>query len=306
MSPADRLSAWIVRAAWVAPVVAAMAALILWRAWAALPDPLRSARVPEEQGADSSAAYAWAPPVLPATNDWAVLCYRGAAPEAQTALSRRFRLAGTFFAFGLSGTNEVRRAVLDDLQEHAQIIVAEGDRIGEISVQAIAADRVVLRDASGETELSIRFAREASAPGSGSDGAAAGQDYPTPADYPYGIRQVGPARYIFNRGRLMDYYRDLMDEPERLVKVFDSLKPVYAEDNRSITGYVLGVEGERQFFEAAGLQEGDIVRSVNSLPMTNRRRAEYFIKEFVADRASAFVMEVERQGQTNRLIYELR
>jgi hypothetical protein len=171
-------------------------------------------------------------------------------------------------------------------------------------VVSISAERVVLRDAVGESELWISFRRGTS--NALPDAAEAGAEYASPADYPYGVRQVGATRYIFNRGRLLDYYSELMDDPQRLVQVFDSLKPVYGEDSRGITGYALGIEGEAQFFAAVGLSEGDIVRSVNSLPMTNRRRAEYFIKQFVGDRANAFVMEVERQGQTNRLIYEVR
>ena len=40
--------------------------------------------------------------------------------------------------------------------------------------------------------------------------------------------------------------------------------------------------------------------------MTNRRRAEFFIKEFVGDRVNAFVIELERGGTTNKFIYHVR
>jgi hypothetical protein len=40
--------------------------------------------------------------------------------------------------------------------------------------------------------------------------------------------------------------------------------------------------------------------------MTNRRRAEYFIKEFVKDRANAFVLDIERGGKPHKLIYQVR
>ena len=121
----------------------------------------------------------------------------------------------------------------------------------------------------------------------------------------YGGKMVGENSWVFNRQRLLDYYQELRDEPERLVKVFDSLKPLYTPDRR-ITGYHLGIEGEADFFEAAGMKEGDIVRAVNDVPMTNRRRAEHMISQFVTDQANAFVIEIERNGAPARLVYEVR
>ena len=80
---------------------------------------------------------------------------------------------------------------------------------------------------------------------------------------------------------------------------------MYSDDG-AITGYQLGVEGEADFFGSVGLKAGDVVRKVNSMPMTSRRRAEYFIGEFVENRGSAFVLDVERDGTPQKLIYEIR
>jgi len=49
-----------------------------------------------------------------------------------------------------------------------------------------------------------------------------------------------------------------------------------------------------------------VVRRVNSMRMTNRRRAEYFIGEFVADRANVFVLDIERGNEKKKLIYQVR
>ena len=70
--------------------------------------------------------------------------------------------------------------------------------------------------------------------------------------------------------------------------------------------YVLDVEGEADFFRAVGLVQGDVVRRVNSMEMTNRNRAEYFIREFVVDRVNAFVIDIERDGEPTRLMYHVR
>ncbi len=120
----------------------------------------------------------------------------------------------------------------------------------------------------------------------------------------FGGRQVSENRWVFSRQKLLEYYGQLRDEPERLVKVFDSLKPVYTDD-RKISGYRLKAEGERAFFDAVGLREGDVIRSVNSIKMTNRRRAEMMIRDFVENRSSAFVFEVERDGKPQRQIYSV-
>jgi type II secretory pathway component PulC len=83
------------------------------------------------------------------------------------------------------------------------------------------------------------------------------------------------------------------------------MKPVRDEGNK-ITGYVVGIEGEREFFDAVGLRQGDIVRAVNSIPMTNRRRAEAFIDQFLKDQMNAVVLEVERSGQSTKQIYQMQ
>ena len=103
----------------------------------------------------------------------------------------------------------------------------------------------------------------------------------------------------------MNYYSELMDDPERIAALYVSMKPEYAEGG-SIAGYVLDMQGEKEFFEAAGLQNGDIVRKVNSLQMSSQKRAEYFIGEFAKNRLNAVVLDVERGGQNRKLIYLIR
>lgn len=229
--------------------------------------------------------------------EWSVLVAPKSQVESGSNVS--FRLAGTFFQYSPMGTQEVRKAILDQVATATQHIVSEGDVIAGTRVVGIYADHVVIADARGESSLWLIF--------SGSEGSATNQDtVATNGGFnKYGTRQVGPTRWVFRRDPLLKYYAELMDEPERLVKVFDSLKPIYSPANR-IEGYRLDVEGEGEFFEAVGLRQSDVVRSVNSLPMTSRNRAEFFIKQFVADRANAFVIEVERGQKREKLVYEVR
>ena len=52
------------------------------------------------------------------------------------------------------------------------------------------------------------------------------------------------------------------------------------------------------------MQEGDVVKSVNSMLMTNRRRAEDMIASFATGAGSLFVLEIERDGKTFKQLYE--
>lgn len=212
----------------------------------------------------------------------------------------RFRLAGTFFQLSEDATNEVRRAILDDTSTGSQRIVSEGDALDGTLVLRILSDHVQIRDGTGEHSLWLSFTR-----GSGGAAETNSQDAASGLAGRFGVRQVGTNRWVFSREPLMQYYKELMDQPERLVRVFDSLKPMYTAQGK-IDGYRLNVEGEGDFFEAVGLKENDSVRSVNSLPMTSRQRAEFFIRQFVANRANAFVIEVERDGSRQKVVYEMR
>lgn len=225
-------------------------------------------------------------------------------------LSRRFRLVGTVVAYSSRLTDE-RKAVLDEKQKGGQRVVSEGETFDGVSVVRILRDRVVLRSGIQEETLMVKFDADsgggagASASTGGVAQAAAGSGEGGASENRFGGRQVGENKWLFDRGPMLGYYSELMDNPERLVKVFDSFKPVYGPDRR-VAGYRIAVEGEPDFFQAVGLREGDVVRSVNTMRMTSRRRAEFFIREFVDNRANSFSMDIERGGQTVNQSYEAK
>jgi type II secretory pathway component PulC len=205
--------------------------------------------------------------------------------------------------FGIEGVGApVRKAVVDDMLRREQHIVGAGDRMDDATVERVELDRVFLMTPRGLLELKLEFA---AAPGGASPAVtnepAAGASGTTNR---FGCVQTQENRWQFSRKPLLDYYQELLDEPERMVAVFDTMKPVRDERNK-ITGYVVGVEGEADFFQAVGLRQGDIVRKVNSLPMTNRRRAEAMIDQFLKEQMSVVVLDVERDGKPCKQIYQL-
>lgn len=225
--------------------------------------------------------------------------------------SQRFRLAGTFFLYSeaIEGTPETRRAILDDLSQSRQLVVREGDRIDDFDVMRVFPDRIALRLNGVEYLLSLSFGTTV-APTSTTQIASAGtgeglsmEDQPAIETSRFGKR-VGENRWVFQRDELLRYYREVLDEPERIAALYQSLEPDYAEDK--IAGYRLRKQGEPDFFSAVGLQEGDVVRRVNSMRMVSQRRAEYFLSEFLKDRVSALVFDIERGGKEEKLIYLIR
>jgi type II secretory pathway component PulC len=240
--------------------------------------------------------------------DWSIFqSQEGNGLIGGTSLANRFRLAGTFFAYSDGVAHDTRKAILDDLSAGIQRIVSEKERFGEVEVIKVFRDRVILRDSAGEEQLWLSFSRrQPTSVGSGTNdtAAVAKADIPVQSNR-FGGAQVGENRWVFARQSLLDYYQELRDEPERLVKLFDSLKPVYDSDRR-ISGYCLGIEGEKEFFESSGLKEGDVVRAVNNMEMRNRRRAEFLISQFVTGHANAFIFDIERNGEPVKVTYEVR
>jgi type II secretory pathway component PulC len=213
--------------------------------------------------------------------------------------ARKFRLAGTFFAVGVN--QQSRKAILDDLLKKTQLLVNEGDLLdGDFQVVSILSDKIILRKGGMEEQILLCFAGKGGA--KPADAGARG-NIVIETQNRFGKR-VGDKRWVLKRAELMSYYSELLNNTDRLAKIYESLKPVY--EGQNIAGYNLDIEGEAEIFGAIGLKQGDIIRQVNSLPMTSQLRAEYFLNEFVKNRVNGFVIDIEREGKKDRLIYMVR
>lgn len=288
---------WAARALWtLAALLAFRLALGLW-----------AARTPE-------ATSAGAPAVAPEPFRWPALeagawnLFRSGAPAAPAmpvgALSARYRLAGVFLILTDPGAAaaENRCAILDDLQEQQQILAAEGEDLGPVRVVRVAADHVVLSDGQQEETIVLAAGTLPGRESAGGAGSPAAISTPILETSRFGNR-VGETRWEINKQAVLDYYQEMMDNPERLVGLFMAMEPDRDEVGK-VAGYRLNVDaGEKDFYTQVGLQNGDVVRKVNSMRMTSQRRAEYFIGEFVQNRLGAVVIDVERNGEPKKLVY---
>ncbi len=290
------------RAAFVASGALLIAAGVFYlRLW-------RGLAVPEAAPA-ARPALAFPAPAAPTALDWsAVRAAPGKRATPTGGLAGRFRLAGTFvvLAGGAEGEQELRKAIVDDLEQGGQLLVGEGERIGPVLVARVWADRIVL-NANGEVvELRLSYlggAGGASGPAETAD-PEAGREEPPLEVTRFGER-IAEGRWRLSKTALNEYYREMLDHPERIGKLYETFEPLYVREpeGRRIEGYRLAIKGEEEFLRAAGLQEGDVVRAVNSLPMTSQSRAEFFIREFIQDRLDTVVLDIERDGKAEKLIY---
>lgn len=284
-------------------VLAILSGVFVVRIWRSLPDPSTS---PTPQLAYESSVDL---PQVP-RGAWDMIRRPAGSASARLDEQSRFRLAGTFFLYAEGQTDDRaagRMAILDDLAQKKQMIVREGDQIEDYTVLNIGMDRVRLRQGAREIELGLSFTALAKNPPrpeiSGDPEAPSMEDLPALETTRFGKR-VGENRWVFQRNELLRYYAEVFDDPERIANVYASLKPKYEEGE--IGGYVVNMEGEQAFFQAVGLREGDVIRRVNSMRMVSQRRAEYFLSEFMKDRLSAVVLDIERDGEEQKLIYLIR
>lgn len=223
-----------------------------------------------------------------------------AADHAAAAdIAAKFRLVGVM----LSGVSGPRRpmAIVEIRSDGHQKRLHEGDELEpHVRVATIERKEVWLHTPAGDVRLTRSDAAATPDPTSKS---SAEQPLGEKTLQRFGGEQIAENRWRFRRDAILNYYRELLDRPERLVKVFDSLAPVYT-DARTIEGYRVNIEGEDEFFAAVGLRQGDVIRSVNSLEMTNRRRAEMLIRRFAQNDLDTVIIELERDGGTVKQIYE--
>ena len=262
--------------------------------------PLRQAdvAVPPPPGVDPAAFTADPAP------SFDTAAWKSVSPDrARGGLARRFRLAGTLFGAG-SGIADIPLAVIDDRDEIRQHLVRQGEDVADgVRLVEVRQGEIVLEGPEGQAVLVLE--RASSARGRSADAGDADATADASTDR-FGGREVFPGRWEFSRDRLLDYYTELRGEPERLVAIFDSMEPLWQDgdpDTHVIEGYQLNVQGEADFFAAMGMKQGDIVRAVNDVKMSNRRRAEACIAAFVRGEEDTFVFDVERDGVASQKVY---
>ncbi len=261
------------------------------------------------EGNGEASPWPAAPMIAPA--DW--LSFRAPPPDSAAPAtdatppgSDRYRLAGTLLMRFDDGTLRHGRAIIDDTQERRQLVLAEQESAGNLRVLRIEWNRVTVEVGGQVAVLTMRYAGGGAPPPAEPSSVVAAAAAATPLEVNRFGRRVQPDRWLIEREAVLDYYRDLRNDPVRIARLYESFRPVRDRESSRITGYELNILGEEEFLRAVGLQEGDVVRAVNSMPMISQTRAEFFIGEFLKENLNAIVLDIERSGQTQKLVYLIR
>ncbi len=221
-------------------------------------------------------------------------------PEDLTPIEELYTLRGTFIV-SQSNNKTIRKAIIDDLKNNTQLIVVEEQFLNDgRQIVRIEDDQVIIINGTKKEVITIPFSITRSSIASSNESEQ--DNFSDNLTSKFGGKKTGDNEWEFEKDKIMKYYEDLMAEPKRLLNLFDSFAPVY-DDNKRITGYKIDIKGEKEFINAVGLKNGDYITKVNALKLTNRRRAEYMIGEFIEGRASTFALEVEREGNQQKIIY---
>jgi len=220
------------------------------------------------------------------------------------------RLAGTFFVYpgGADGTPRAS-AVLDLINEGRQVVAGVGEVVAGYRITRIQRDRALLTDRHGRS-ITLYVTPLTRTPTPSPVPTREPADEPTAqpvvlADGTLLGHRVSSNRWVLRADQLRHLYDEVSRDPRKMAGLFLSFEDVLDDRSRT-TGYQLMPVVGHDFFQALGLRTGDVIRCVNSMRMTSTRRAQYFVREFAAGRLGAVVLDIERNGETNKLIYLIR
>lgn len=230
--------------------------------------------------------------------------------KLKETVNKRYRLAGTYQVFH-EGDMQKQKAIVDDTQENRQRILAAGDSFGELSIVEIYEDYLEVTYEGEATQLHLSYSAAFSSNTAATEDTTEGSkkitkfiDLPALETNDLGKR-VGENQWVMKRDALEGYYNEMLNDPERLANLYMSFRPDFNVDEK-VAGYQLNMVGEKDFLNKMGLKENDVIRQVNSMNMTSQRRAEYFIGSFARKEMNAMVLDIERNGKKEKLIYMFR
>jgi hypothetical protein len=230
----------------------------------------------------------------------------------------RYRLAGTHVVTETNAVEGVEgpvasQAFMEDRSSGQGFWVARGAQLDEHELVEVTHKSAVFEAADGAQITFALFAGTAVAsarnagsvsepePGESASEPMTFEEMPALETSRFGKR-IGENRWLFDRDKVLEYADDVQEDPLRLARMLAAMQPEFDEE-RAVTGFKLSLLGENELYEAAGFQEGDVVRQVNSMAMTSPARARYFIREFLNGNMGAVVFDIERDGQTQKLIH---
>jgi hypothetical protein len=112
-------------------------------------------------------------------------------------------------------------------------------------------------------------------------------------------------RFIIDRAPIVATCNDIQQDTTRLQSVAAAFALAHDSENR-IVGFQVSVQAESDLATKLGLQDGDILLKINDMHVIKRSRLEQFAKDFIDNKANAFVIELDRRGKRIKQVYVFR
>jgi general secretion pathway protein C len=214
---------------------------------------------------------------------------KGNAPASSTEEARQTDLNVKLWGTAVANDPTQSFAIIEDLEAKRQILYRVGDPVLEIATLGrVYWDHVVLLRDGAEEVLKLASARgpqgAAAAPKTG----AAGSDR---------IRKTADGKFVIDR-------RELEKTVENLNEVFTQARAVpYFQDGKTVGFRVFAIK-PGSVFEKIGLQNGDIIQSVNGTELTDPTKAVSLFTELQNE--GHIAVELKRNQQSKSFSYEIR
>ncbi|HTT76412.1 MAG TPA: type II secretion system protein GspC [Candidatus Binataceae bacterium] len=114
-----------------------------------------------------------------------------------------------------------------------------------------------------------------------------------------GVRQVAPNRYLVDRAKV---HNDMQD----MAKLFTEVRAVPNIQNGSSNGFALSEIQPGSVFQAMGLQDGDVVTSIEGQPLSDPSKAIAVIQSLQSLDRSPISVSLMRNGTPVNLSYVVR
>ena len=245
----------------------------------------------------------WQAPAAIAADAWAVFTPPVSAERPTSGIAQRIRLVGTFLQEDAEAS--VGKALLEFVESKRQRTVAEGEIIlGAYRIKDVGESSIVVSGPEGDVTLWRKglvkhVAVSANPPGK----QVTFDDAPALETSRFGKR-IAENQWVLKRESLLAYHDELMGDPSRLSQLLLSFDENEAAGE--VNGYRIDVKGENGFFDDLGMQPGDVINKVNHMRMINHGRARFFLREFMEARVPMFILDVERNGKSEKLMYLIR
>ena len=213
-----------------------------------------------------------------------------AAPAASTAGAPRTDLNVKLWGTAVAADPRRSYAVIEDQVERRQRLYRVGDTIlDEATLTRVEWDRVVLSRDGQEEILELSWAR--AAPGSGAPAAAAA------AASGERIRRTADGKFLVDR-------RELEKTVENLNEVFTQARAVPYFQNGQTVGFRVFAIKPGSVFEKIGLKNGDVIRRVNGVELTDPTKAITLFNEL--QNQGHIAVDLDRNKQSQSFSYEIR